>query len=179
MPDLDKEVAVYQRLRPLQGQGIPVCLGSVDLRPLGQMWFYDFDVRIIRFMLLSYGGTEVRAAEEDRAAIISTTSSILDKIHDLGVIHGDVRRPSVLQGPDGKISLVDFDRAVILPAKSPTTLSAISPNKRKRLAEDDEEAPLKKRTVLEIQRAMQKDSGNAESLFSLDCGRIIGIGGAM
>ncbi|ATY66815.1 ATP dependent RNA helicase (Dhh1) [Cordyceps militaris] len=142
VPDLEKEVAVYQQLRPLQGHDIPVCLGSIDLEPLGQVYFYDFDVRIIRFILLSYGGTEVKGGKDKaRAHTISTISSILGKMHRLGVAHGDVRRPNVLQGPGGEISLVDFDRAVIrIPAKTTrSTLSAISPNKRRRLIESEEE----------------------------------------
>ncbi|KAF4125460.1 hypothetical protein GMORB2_4300 [Geosmithia morbida] len=182
VPDLEKEVAVYEKLRPLQGHGIPVCLGSVDLEPLGQVFFYDVDVHIIRFLLLSYSGTEVRASgDESRTRIISTTASIIDKMHHLRVIHGDVRRPNVLQGPDGEISLIDFDRAVILPARSRgTTLSAISPNKRRRLVGSDGEEEASSLTTRKsrlsqpaIERAIQQDNSNVQSLFSLDCGRII------
>ncbi|KAM3428823.1 hypothetical protein NHJ13734_008431 [Beauveria thailandica] len=175
VPDLEKEVAVYQKLRPLQGHGIPVCLGSIDLRPLGQVYFYDFDVRIIRFLLLSYGGAEVKASEDKlRAHIISTTSSILNKMHDLGVVHGDVRQPNVLQGPGGEINLIDFDRAVILTAKTTrSTLSAISPNKRRRLEEDEGVTltpPVKGKPLFD---SIQQDNSGALSLFMIDRGRIV------
>ncbi|KAM3504235.1 hypothetical protein MY11210_008431 [Beauveria gryllotalpidicola] len=172
--DLEKEVAVYQRLRPLQGHGIPVCLGSIDLRPLGQVYFYDFDVRIIRFLLLSYGGTEVKS--KDKSHIISTTLSILDKMHRLGVVHGDVRQPNVLQGPGGEINLIDFDSAVILTAKTTrSTLSAISPNKRRRLvgSEEDEGVTLPAKEKPLSYFAIQQDNSSALSLFSIDWGRMI------
>ncbi|KAF4121495.1 hypothetical protein GMORB2_1902 [Geosmithia morbida] len=180
VPELEKEVAAYQKLQPLQGHGIPVCLGSVDLKPLGQVYFYDLDVRIIRFIFLSYGGIEVEArGDESRARIISTVTSILDQMHSLGVAHGDVRWPNVLQGPDGKINIVDFDRAVILPAKSRDTPSAISHNKRRRLVGSDGEeeaaSPTRRKRLLQqaIRHAIQQDNSNAQHLFSLDCGRII------
>ena len=51
-PRLQHEVTVYQKLQPLQGRHVPVCLGSMDLRPLQQVYFYDFDVRIIYFLFL-------------------------------------------------------------------------------------------------------------------------------
>ncbi|EFW99088.1 hypothetical protein CMQ_5509 [Grosmannia clavigera kw1407] len=175
VPELEKEVAVYQKLRSLQGRGIPVCLGSVDLKPLKQVFYYDLDVRIIRFMLLSYAGTEVRARrDETKARIISTVTLILDEMHCLGVTHGDIRWPNVLQGPDGEINLVDFDRAVFLPAKGQHTLSGIPPNKRRRLMETEGEEPLSAKQEQLSQTAIQQDNGNAHSLFSLDCGRIVG-----
>ena len=45
-----------------------MCLGSVDLRELGQMYFYDIDVRIIRFLLLSHAGPMLRAGDEEAKA---------------------------------------------------------------------------------------------------------------
>ncbi|KAF4123458.1 hypothetical protein GMORB2_6159 [Geosmithia morbida] len=179
VPELEKEAAVYQKLQPLQGHGIPVCLGSVDLKPLGQVFYYYFDVRIIRFILLSYGGTEVRAGDEaSRAGVANTVTSILGQMHRLGVVHGDVRWPNVLQGPDGEITLIDFDRATfLLPDRSRAALSAISPNRRKRLMEaegGEDSSPAKKAF---LQPAIQQDNADAQSLFSLDCGRMIGRGG--
>ncbi|KAF4123991.1 hypothetical protein GMORB2_5707 [Geosmithia morbida] len=179
--ELEHETAIYRKLQPLQGRGIPAWLGSVDLQPLDQVYFYDFDVELVHFLLLSYGGTEITTGrEESRRRIIDTVTNILGEMHSLGVVHGDVRRPNVLQGPDGQINVVDFDRAKFLPAKRrDTTLSAISPNKRRRLAGSDGEAeaspPAKKKPLLglAIQHAIQQDNSNAQSLFTLDCGRII------
>ncbi|KAL1910184.1 hypothetical protein Sste5344_004096 [Sporothrix stenoceras] len=208
VPELEKEAAVYEQLRPLQGRGIPVCLGTVDLKPLGQVYYYDFDVRIIRFLLLSYGGTQMRVLDSRaKARIVRTVASIVDEMHSLGVAHGDIRLPNVLQGPDGEINVLDFDCAVFLPAAATAsytdtvtngkrTLSAISHNKRQRLIEaaeaeghggsesegqnEGEHLPGLPPPVTEegwlARKAVQQDDGNTQSLFSLDCGRIIGPG---
>jgi serine/threonine protein kinase len=94
------------------------------------------DVRIVHFILLSYAGTEGKVvAGDSKIYIIDIVTSILEKMHRLGVVHGDVRLPNVLQSPSGEINLVDFDRAVFLSTTGRSTLSAISPNKRRRLIE--------------------------------------------
>ncbi|KAL6854712.1 hypothetical protein ACO1O0_005837 [Amphichorda felina] len=176
LPELEREVAVYEKLRPLQGHHIPVCLGSVDLKSLGQVFFYDIDVRIIHFILLSYAGTEVKVvAGDSKTYIIDAVTSILETMHGLGVAHGDVRLPNVLQSPDGQINLVDFDRAVFLPTVAQSTLSAIPPNKRRRLTEGGEYETLSPtKQDAQILWKIRQDNSNAQNLFSLDSGRIIG-----
>jgi serine/threonine protein kinase len=176
LPELEREVAIYEKLQPLQGHHIPVYLGSVDLKSLGQVFFYDIDVRIIHFILLSYAGTEVKAvAGNSKTHIIDTVTSILEKIHSLGVAHRDVRLPNVLQSPGGEINLIDFDRAVFLPAAARSTLSAISPNKRRRLIKGGgHETSLPTKQDVLLLSKIRQDNSNAQSLFSLDSGRIIG-----
>lgn len=188
VPKLLHEEAVYEKLQPLQGRHVPVCLGSVDLRLLDQIYFYDVDVRMIYFLLLSYGGAPLQNCgdQETQSCTIRAVSDVLDQMHRLGVIHGDVRLPNVLQGPAGKIMLVDFDGATLIPAAAATalgnsseTLSAISPNRRRRLmdhegAETDTAPP---KTVLdaELRAEMDRDKTRAHYLFTLDNGRPIWI----
>ncbi|OAA62573.1 Protein kinase-like domain protein [Niveomyces insectorum RCEF 264] len=182
VPQLVQEEAAYERLQSLQGRHIPVCLGAVDLRELDQVLFYDIDVRIIRFLFLSYGGTRIKAAPDaaTQTRMISTLAGVLDEMHRLGVVHGDVRLPNVLQGPTGQITLVDFDRAVVLPSSSSSSLSsargalsAISPNKRRRLLEDEEDEAPSTVPDAAVRAKMRLDRANAQSLFTLDAGRIL------
>ena len=50
-PDLIHEGRMYDRLKSVQGKLIPVYLDKIDL---DQPWF-DFDVRIIHMLLMSWG----------------------------------------------------------------------------------------------------------------------------
>lgn len=158
VPKLQHEEAVYQKLQPLQGRHIPVCLGSMDLRPLRQVFFYDFDVRIIYFLFLSYGGSKLSlpADTAERAQVVSRINNALDQMHRLGVAHSDVRLPNVLQDAAGHITLIDFDQASVFAAAASRAMSAISHNKRKRLVDDDESTlPIK----------MRNDKINAQGLW--------------
>lgn len=181
VPVLHKEEAVYGKLQPLQGRHIPVCLGSVDLRQLDQIYYYDFDVRIIYFLLLSYGGTKLAVPEDpkERARIVDSVTAVLDQMHRLGVAHADIRLPNVLQGPaPGQLTIIDFDRASILPTASRSAMSAISSNKRRRLMDDDDtfssSVTLDKSAESVLYReAARQDKSNAQCLFTMDGGRLI------
>lgn len=179
VPTLQKEEAIYQRLQPLQGRHIPVCLGSVDLRLLHQVLYYDIDVRIIYFLLLSYGGTKLAVPEDPktRKRIVDSVISILDQMHRLGVAHADIRLPNVLQSPAGEVTIVDFDQASILSKTSRRAMSALSPNKRRRLLEDDalgsSTASDGSREAALHRAKMREDKSNAQTLFTLDMGRKI------
>ena len=55
-PDLYHEAGVYNKLRSMQGVHVPVFLGTVDLRRLDRTYYFDFRVRIVYMLLLSWGG---------------------------------------------------------------------------------------------------------------------------
>lgn len=182
VPDLEKEKAVYHRLQSLQGRCIPVCLGTVDLRPLQRILYYDIDVRLIYFLLLSYGGPKLARPADPKAEarIVDTVTAAVRQMHQLGVAHGDIRLPNVLQGPDEQVTIIDFDQAAVFPT-SPGAMSAISPNKRRRLMETDEnETRLSKLTEFWLHRVKTEDMSNAACLFTFDfaAGRRIPTGPA-
>ncbi|KAI5861998.1 hypothetical protein GGS23DRAFT_574075 [Durotheca rogersii] len=168
-PMLQQEEAVYRKLQPLQGRHIPVCLGSIDLHRLGQVLYYYFDVRIVYFLLLSYGGSKLRVPSDSKAqaCIIKHVATILKQMHRLGVAHADIRLPNVLQDPAGHVVIVDFDQASISPEVARRARIALSPNKRRRLMEEAVSAEK------EHQFKVQMDMANVRSLFTLDIGRII------
>ncbi|ROT38428.1 hypothetical protein SODALDRAFT_333001 [Sodiomyces alkalinus F11] len=169
VPDLQKEETVYRKLQPLQGRYIPVCLGSVNLRLLQQTLFYDIDVRLIYFLLLSYGGAKLAKPVDDpkaQARIVNTVTAAVREMHSLGVAHGDIRLPNVLQGPGEQVTIVDFDQALLFPTGR-GAMSAISHNKRRRLMETDE-TPLSKSAEVWLYNVKTEDMSNAECLFTFD-----------
>ncbi|KAF4123721.1 Conserved hypothetical, protein [Geosmithia morbida] len=147
IPALQKEEAVYRKLEALQGRHVPVCLGRLGLRPLEMTVFYDIGVGIVYFLLMSYGGTklEIPSKPAARKSIGSSVARIADRMHSLGVAHGDIRLPNVLQGPGGRWTIVDFDQASILPTAPSSPVMATPPppppppSKRRRLMDDAEE----------------------------------------
>jgi hypothetical protein len=113
--DLQHEAVVYQRLQRLQGVCVPVFLGSVDLdRP----YYYDFQVRVIHMMFLSWGGermSEGSFAEEVRQERSQELVRSVRAIHSMAVVHGDIREPNVLWNSEtGRVMVIDFERAVLL-----------------------------------------------------------------
>lgn len=45
------------------GVRLPVFLGSVDLRDVGRTYYYDIEVCLAHFMLLSWGGSSLDETE--------------------------------------------------------------------------------------------------------------------
>jgi predicted Ser/Thr protein kinase len=131
--DLQHEAAVYQQLRGLQGIYVPVFLGAVDLeRP----YYYDFQVRVIHMMFLSWGGDRIDSgslAEDERQKRKQEVVCSVQAIHAEGILHKDIRTENVLWNEEvGRVMLIDFERAALVdPLRRP--LLPASPNlKRKR-----------------------------------------------
>ncbi|KAH8193699.1 hypothetical protein TruAng_012136 [Truncatella angustata] len=120
---LEHETAIYKHLEGLQGSQVPVCLGAIDLRDMGRIYYYDHRVYIEYLLLLSHGSPideAVRAGEVKRC---------LRAIHRACVVHRDVRRTNVLRNTDtGELMLIDFERSVVKAGRKP--LGNIVPNKR-------------------------------------------------
>ncbi|KAK0655371.1 hypothetical protein B0T16DRAFT_10052 [Cercophora newfieldiana] len=111
--DLEHEAAVYQQLAPLQGADVPVHLGAVDLKTVSRTYYYDHGVRITYIMFLSWGGHTLSRRGIDLAEK-QELLALVGRIHDLGVLHRDVRRENLLQDPHtGRFMAIDFERAVI------------------------------------------------------------------
>ncbi|KIY99337.1 hypothetical protein MNEG_8623 [Monoraphidium neglectum] len=101
LPALQAEVAIYDRLKPLQGVCIPVLYGC-------GFWNY----RNTYFVATSIvaGKQPGRSTREGRQA----AEQALRQIHARGVLHGDIRRPNIFVAVvDGRWEawIIDFDFA--------------------------------------------------------------------
>ena len=131
--DLEHETAVYQRLRPIQGVSVPVHLGTIDLRDVSQTYYYDFRVRIVYMMFLSWVGNTLDDAGTLDAMGESPARKLIQSLremHAMGVAHTDVREPNALWCQEtGRVMMVDFERSVLMdPPRKP--LAQVVPNKR-------------------------------------------------
>jgi hypothetical protein len=145
LKDLQHEAVVYQRLQHLQGICVPVFLGSVDLK---QPYYYDFQVRVIHMMFLSWGGERIGdcIAEDTRQERSQELVRSVHAIHSTGVIHGDIREPNALWNIErGQVMLIDFERAVLVsPPQRMPLLSVQQGGKRKRSSDKDSKlSPIK------------------------------------
>jgi RIO-like serine/threonine protein kinase len=95
---LRREYAAYQRLEGLAG--IPVCHGMVD----GLYLVMDF-----------VEGTSYRETEwSDREAWFAEFLELIQKFHDRGVTHGDLKSKSnIIVTPDQRPCVIDFGTAII------------------------------------------------------------------
>ncbi|KAI1308250.1 hypothetical protein F5Y03DRAFT_383429 [Xylaria venustula] len=133
--DLEHESAVYERLRPVQGNSVPVFLGSIDLRSIHRTYYYDHRVYIIYMMFLSWGGCSldgVNLVDGRKEQVKARTLQALHSIHKEGVVHEDMRTANILLNPETQdVMLIDFERALLLdPPRRP--LGQLIPNKRTR-----------------------------------------------
>ncbi|RDA83115.1 hypothetical protein CP532_4445, partial [Ophiocordyceps camponoti-leonardi (nom. inval.)] len=106
---LQHEKDMYERLRPIQGRHVPVCLGNIDLV---LPYYYNSGV-YVHFMFLSWAGRSLfRCA--DPAAIKSSmdgaVETILKAVHGLRVLHRDAEARNITYD-GGRFMLVDFERA--------------------------------------------------------------------
>lgn len=125
------EDAAYKTLRNLQGHGIPVCLGLVDVTPT-QSGYADrparaFDIaHFPGFLLLSWAGSSLlntcanADVDQERtllARLRAEVDSRLSQMHGLGILHGDAELRNIVVTSDGgdhapTVSFVDLERAV-------------------------------------------------------------------
>ena len=111
VPDLMHEGRIYDHLKSIQGKMIPVYLGNIDLdRP----WL-DLGVRIVHFLLMSWGGERIDKAKEVRA--FGKEIMLFERrIARMGVRHGDIRPPNILWSQENDAVLfIDLERATEIP----------------------------------------------------------------
>ncbi|KAK8851775.1 Reticulocyte-binding protein 2-like protein a [Apiospora arundinis] len=126
LPRLCHEEKVYSKIRPMQGRGVPVCLGIVELV---LPYYYDCGV-FTHFMFLSWGGRPLFEYAEcvKRPAALDAITDIYTRLHHLGVLHRDAEARNILYASEHQsFTLVDFERAVIPTCKP---LASISPNRQ-------------------------------------------------
>ncbi|KAF9878757.1 hypothetical protein CkaCkLH20_03657 [Colletotrichum karsti] len=128
---LQHENDVYNQLQPIQGIYIPVCLGRVDLV---LPYYYDSGV-FMHFLFLSWAGLPLfeTIQQTTKADIIKKVTTAYKEIHKLQILHRDAEpRNIVYEEENGKVMIVDFERAEF---RGRQPLGALSPNawnKRKR-----------------------------------------------
>lgn len=137
VPDIQHEATVYRRLQRIQGTCVPVFLGTLDLRDIGRTYYYDFRVRIIYMMFLSWSGDSldlIGVAEDPERERAQELVRSVRALHTEGVVHRDVRLANALWSCETRrVMLIDFERAVLLDHRPP--LANVVPNKRPRQGE--------------------------------------------
>ncbi|RYP19772.1 hypothetical protein DL766_008357 [Monosporascus sp. MC13-8B] len=122
------ENEIYDRLRPIQGKHVPVCLGKIDLI---LPYYYDGGV-FTYFMFLSWAGRPLfdSADQINKANLVKTVTTAFTEIHGLQVLHRDAELRNVLYDPpSGNLMIVDFERAEL---RDRQALCPISPNRKRK-----------------------------------------------
>ncbi|RSL53812.1 hypothetical protein CEP54_010194 [Fusarium duplospermum] len=130
--DLEHEAAVYERLKPIQGVHVPVFLGTIDLRSMNKIYYYDHRVYVVHMTLLSWGGCRIDTADDISRPLEDEAIRALRAMHQEGVIHEDVRLANMLFNSETNgVMVIDFDRALLLePPRG--RLAQLVPSKRAR-----------------------------------------------
>jgi hypothetical protein len=117
LPALAHEFAIYEKLRPLQAQYIPVCLGLVQLEI---PYYLPFPNHLTHFLLLSYSGTDLSSRTcsllRPEEVALSAEASLM-KLHDYDVRHRDVRRENMLWNTKlHRVFMIDFESSDVVSA---------------------------------------------------------------
>ncbi|KZW00046.1 hypothetical protein EXIGLDRAFT_191546 [Exidia glandulosa HHB12029] len=125
------EVSAYNRLRPLQGHGIPRFFGTVQLRrsdiadsenlhPL----FYHVPGLLLEYTDGQdlYHFSEAETRKDDTTGTFPTDEEqthgraaldVLRRAHSLGVSHNDIRRRNIIVRPNGSYVIIDWGCALL------------------------------------------------------------------
>ena len=130
---LEHEAAVYERLQTIQGSRVPVFLGTIDLRSMDKIYYYDHRVYVVHLTCMSWAGRKLEGMEatSDRAKeLAEQTLQSLRLMHQAGVVHRDVREANLLFNPETNgIVIIDFERSSLM-APLRRVLGPVVPNKR-------------------------------------------------
>lgn len=101
---------MYNRLQPIQGKYIPVCLGTIGLvRP----YYYDSGV-YMHFMFLSWARQPIFDSinRAIKAGISSAVSTVFKAIHNLRILYYNIKPYNILYNTISyKLIVIDFKRA--------------------------------------------------------------------
>ena len=104
--DLRMENAVYDRLHEIQGTVVPVYLGAIDSP---RRYFYDLDVDIYHWLLMSFAGTALTLPEFE--AYRPSVDAIQERLMQYGIAHSDISPYNVLWDEQAKkLMMIDFER---------------------------------------------------------------------
>lgn len=105
--DLKIERRAYDLLHRLQGTVIPVCLGAIDSP---RRYFYDLDVNIYHWLLISFAGKSLTQAEFD--AHQPSVYAMEDNLLRYGIKHPDISPNNILWDERAKqLMVIDFERS--------------------------------------------------------------------
>ncbi|KAL5351074.1 hypothetical protein ACLOAV_004649 [Pseudogymnoascus australis] len=154
---LNQENKVYSHLRSLQGESIPVCLGTSALE---LPYYYDCGV-YVSMLFLSWAGRPLYQYynQEHENDVIESATSALKALHKLRVLHKDAKPHNMLWDENrDKFMLVDLERAEI---RTRMPLGIITAN-RKRNRQGD------------IKTAAKEDDFDREMRKAISCIRAMG-----
>jgi predicted Ser/Thr protein kinase len=100
----------YQLLASAQGVATTVFLGTIDM---AQSYFLHGAGEIQHMLLMAWGGEPLtRSQWQDKSSAVKKSHAI---IRELGVRHGDVRRPNTLWNPElNRVLIIDFHKSELL-----------------------------------------------------------------
>jgi hypothetical protein len=130
LPRLLGEEQVYQHLRDLQGQLVPVCLGIIQLE---REYWTTSGAHISHMMVLSYCGEPMWKTVTGMPSDVGERAKLLwAELEERGVEHGDERRSNIVWNSSLQRPMcIDFDWAQI---KKPCGKDGQAVVKRRRLA---------------------------------------------
>ena len=107
---VSREAQFYQILRSAQGFAVPVFLGSIDM---AQSYFLHGAGEIQHMLLMAWGGEPLTQSQwEDKRGAVKKSHA---RIRELGIRHGDVRRPNTLWNPElDRVLIIDFHKSELI-----------------------------------------------------------------
>ncbi len=140
----------------------------MDLRHLNRVYYFDFRVKIVSFLLLSWGGNSLdepgtmKALDPDaRRDLVPAVQAL----HRKGIVHTDIRRANLVwSGELGRLLFIDFERALLLPLRR-RALAPVLPNQRARISAAGN-CKAGQQQDLEAKRRRRDDLAAARSIFN-------------
>ncbi|KAL8899380.1 MAG: hypothetical protein Q9192_001597 [Flavoplaca navasiana] len=110
--DLKHERGIYDRLTSIQGEYIPVHLGSIDL---AHPWYDYGGVRVIHMLLLAHGGKCLSYCSDIPSEDLSVQTRAFEKmLACYGIEHRDLERRNMLWNEElRRVMFVDFERSTV------------------------------------------------------------------
>ena len=126
---------MYERLHPIQGRYVPAYLGSLDLlRP----YYFEGIAKLIHVMFLEYVGISIYRhwAALDQQDVLRQVEQCMEPIRQLNLLHRDIMPRNILRNREsGEVTIIDFERAKILPAR--VVLGPLSMNRKRKQINDE------------------------------------------
>ncbi|OAX81023.1 hypothetical protein ACJ72_04641 [Emergomyces africanus] len=133
------EAGVYERLRPLQGNTVPVYLGDIYLR---KSKYFLLDRTIIQMSLMAWGGKSLQDITPltEKAGLEERVKQARADLLLYGVEHLDFEKRNLLWSEEVQgVMVIDFGRVKIHKStkrKHATVLANFSPNPKRRKAQE-------------------------------------------
>jgi hypothetical protein len=128
---VSREAQFYQILRSAQGSAVTVFLGALDM---AQSYFLHGAGEIQHMLLMAWGGEHLSQSQwQDKLSGVKKSHAT---IRELGVRHGDVRRPNTLWNSElNRVLIIDFHKSELLKTqtKMPRRKNELMESSAKRL----------------------------------------------